>query len=654
MSISNHKRSALSILAAGAVVGGVAITAGGGSSLIDPDPASASGLEQFNSCEGVLEYAKEHRWAEDAYPYEGGEILLEEDTAVSAAGAESGDAARTSSVPETGAVGPEATGTNVQEAGIDEPDIAKLSGTTLFSIKGRTLSAWDVSGSGEDADLLGELTFEGQLTEPDLLIYGEKLLVIGTDWNTEQPLGSTRLLEVDVSDPAAMDATREMSVEGSSLSARLQGSTARLVLSSEVAYPDAGSDEEDIAVSLPEDAQTGATGETGPEQEPEAGNEPGWLPQVTATDLETGESETGALFGCSDISYPDRFSGLDMTSVLTMDLSDGLEPTDVESVVSDGSQIYASDGSLYVSTPSIERPESSALDAITGIVAPGTVAPPMFISSDTMIHRFDTSEDGQTTYSASGEVEGSLIGQFAMSEEEGVLRVASTKGDSFAEGVDESESLVTVLGEDDGRLKQVGRVGGLGRGEEIFAVRFIGDVGYVVTFEQTDPLYTIDLSDPSNPETTGELKIPGYSAYLHPVADGTLLGIGQAGTEDGSLTGAQASLFDVADLSDPTRTDTLDLDQGRYGSASTEWDHHAFLYSPEQSLAVVPVMSYAGRVSKPEAVAVRVDPEGGLEEVGRLEHDRGAIERILVVGDNLVTLSRGGVELTPMTELAGS
>ena len=117
-------------------------------------------------------------------------------------------------------------------------------------------------------------------------------------------------------------------------------------------------------------------------------------------------------------------------------------------------------------------------------------------------------------------------------------------------------------------------------------------MGYVVTFEQTDPLYTVDLSDPENPVTTGELKIPGYSAYLHPVADGRLLGIGQAGTESGTITGAQASLFDVADPEQPERLDALDLSDGRWSSTATEWDHHAFLYSPEHSMAVVPVQSY--------------------------------------------------------------
>ncbi|MDQ3759458.1 MAG: beta-propeller domain-containing protein, partial [Actinomycetota bacterium] len=248
-----------------------------------------------------------------------------------------------------------------------------------------------------------------------------------------------------------------------------------------------------------------------------------------------------------------------------------------------------------------------------------------------------------------GEVRGTLIGQFAMSEAEGVLRVASTEGDAWVEGPGESESMITSLAESDGSLEEIGRVGGLGRGEEIYAVRFIGDRGYVVTFEQTDPLYTVDLSIPEDPEVTGELKIPGYSAYLHPVADRRLLGIGQDGTAGGTITGAQASLFDVADPEHPERLAALDLSTGRYGTSAAEWDHHAFLYSPEHALAVVPVQSY-GREQFRGAVAVRVDAEGGLSEAARIE-DPGQIERTLVVGENLVTVSTRGVAVRSIGDL---
>ena len=118
-------------------------------------------------------------------------------------------------------------------------------------------------------------------------------------------------------------------------------------------------------------------------------------------------------------------------------------------------------------------------------------------------------------------------------------------------------------------LTRIGSVSGLGKGERIYAVRFMGERGYVVTFRQVDPLYTLDLSDPTAPKVVGELKIPGYSAYLHPVGDNLLLGIGREGS------GVKASLFDVSNMAAPTQVAQL-----MFGSGNTavEFEPHAFLY----------------------------------------------------------------------------
>ena len=119
---------------------------------------------------------------------------------------------------------------------------------------------------------------------------------------------------------------------------------------------------------------------------------------------------------------------------------------------------------------------------------------------------------------------GRLLDQYSMSEHDGRLRLATTTSPSPGVrgpgGEWRSESAVHVLAERGGRLTEIGKVGGLGKGERIYSVRFIGPTGYVVTFRQIDPLYVIDLRDPSRPAVTGELKITGYSAYLHPTADG--------------------------------------------------------------------------------------------------------------------------------------
>ena len=175
---------------------------------------------------------------------------------------------------------------------------------------------------------------------------------------------------------------------------------------------------------------------------------------------------------------------------------------------------------------------------------------------------------------------------------------------------------MTTLAEQGGYLVPRGTVDGLGKGERIYAVRFMGDAGYVVTFRETDPLYTLDLSDPDAPRVRGELKIPGYSAYLHPVGDGLLLGIGQdADEETGRVQGLQISLFDVSDLARPARLQQRRLGD-RFSSSAVEWNHHAFLWWPATKLAMLPVDSegFAG------VAGFTVDRAGGIAELGRISH----------------------------------
>lgn len=575
----------------------------GTSDSIGPDRAVALSLEPFGSCESVRDYADEHGDWGDNVLYR----AVEDATPVSSAGglAESAEA-----------VGPSATGTNVQEIGIDEPDVAKLAGSVLFVVEGGELLTFEVGGT-EPVEI-GSLGVEARGAS-DLLLAGDRVIVIGEHYDRDEGNPLTTLTEVDVSDPAAPVALSETELEGGQVSSRLTGETARLVLSALPDYEDTGGSDD----------------------------EPTWLPTATTTDLITGEITTDPLFGCEAIAYPERFAGLGLIAVVTLDLSGAMTTTDVDAVMTDGTTVYASASSLYVATAALDPPQDPGLvdrfRSALGGPEPMTVPVPPMVE-DTTIHRFDTADAATTTYSSSGDVDGRIINEWSFSEHEGYLRVATTEGNSWETGGGESESSITVLAESDGRLEQVGKVGGLGPGEEIFGVRFVEDMGYVVTFEQTDPLYTVDLSSPEDPQTLGELKIAGYSAYLHPVGEGRLLGIGQAGTATGILTGAQASLFDVADAASPERLATLSLSgEDEYGTASAEWDHRAFMFSPERSLAVVPVESY-GRGAFTGAVAMEVDPDGDLRELGRIEAPAGSIERTFVVGERLITLSRGEVD----------
>ena len=185
-------------------------------------------------------------------------------------------------------------------------------------------------------------------------------------------------------------------------------------------------------------------------------------------------------------------------------------------------------------------------------------------------------------------------------------------------------------------------------------------MGYVVTFRQTDPLYTVDLSRPAKPRVTGELKIAGYSAYLHPLGGDLLLGVGQDATGDGVVLGTQVSLFDVSNLRRPTRLYRRTLDAGR---SEAEVDHRAFLYWPRKRLVVVPLDEVRDRRNGDYwfggAVGFRVSRTRGIEEVGRVAHANGRssfarrtsgvpVRRSLVVGDGLYTVSEGGVRASDL------
>jgi uncharacterized secreted protein with C-terminal beta-propeller domain len=268
----------------------------------------------------------------------------------------------------------------------------------------------------------------------------------------------------------------------------------------------------------------------------------------------------------------------------------------------------------------------------------------------TTIHQFDISKPDVTTYVASGGVSGVLLNQFAMSEHDGHLRVASTDTPVFATGFappprgGETDNLVSVLDRRGGSLTTVGKVDGIGRGERIFAVRFIGDAGFVVTFKRIDPLFSIDLSDPAHPKVVGELTLLGYSAYLHPVGSHLLLGLGRSGTAQGSVGGVKLSLFDISDLSKPRLLGGHEISSAS-SSSDAESDHHAFLYWPRTGLAVIPVTSqgFDGTERFMGAIGLDVNPSGAITEVGRVADKSDGwfrpIGRSLVMGDRLLALS---------------
>jgi uncharacterized secreted protein with C-terminal beta-propeller domain len=243
-------------------------------------------------------------------------------------------------------------------------------------------------------------------------------------------------------------------------------------------------------------------------------------------------------------------------------------------------------------------------------------------------------------------VPGQLFDSYSMSEYQNSLRVVTT---SYTDG--QSTSLRVL---DANTLRLTGVVSGLGAGERLHAVRFLGPLAYVVTFRSVDPLYVLDLHDPANPRRTAELTVTGYSHYLHPVGPGRLLGVGESVNSNGIVDGLQISLFDSSSAQHPTRLARLTRPNT---PSESPIDPHAFLYWPAAKLAVVPINSWNGNESG-AALVVRIG-DVGLRTVGTIRnpavsttngYDSG-ISRTLVIGDDIWTMSSSGLRVSDLTTL---
>ena len=429
---------------------------------------------------------------------------------------------------------------------------------------------------------------------------------------------------MDVANPAKLRLVRTLELDGSYVAARLVGASVRIVAAASIPSalpfkaPIDGS-QEAIAAAARENKAVVARSKVA-----------SWLPSYRIKRAGAKAGKARPLVQCRHVRRATSFSGLGMLTVLTVDLAKGLEPVDSAAVMTDGRIVYASPESLYVATERwSDRPDpDKPTEQQSGV--------------QTEIHKFDISSPVKTHYRGSGKVSGYLLSQWSLSEHRGVLRVVSTETPAWWGAGGESESYVTTLRPSGGALVQAGRVGGLGKGERVYSVRFVGDTGYVVTFRQVDPLYTLDLSQPERPRVLGELKIPGYSAYLHPIGEDLLLGVGQDADEDGRAQGTQLSIFDVSDLRKPTRLHTEHL--GR-GWSEAEHDHHAFLFWPRTGLVMIPF--------EQRAVGFRVGRARGIDPLGRVEHDaQWPIRRSVVVGDGVLTVSENGVKESSLASLA--
>ncbi len=574
------------------------------------DVQFVAALQRFDECAGFLDWIKAEALAQVG-PYglegrgfsggfEGDDGGVEEMAAASTVAAAADAAVAERSFVE----GVDFSGTNVQVAGVDEPDIVKTDGTRVLAVVGNTLYHIDVTGEPRVADRvkLGDgwnhrIFMQGDraLAFANVSFHAIPVERLAASSISITEVGSlTEIYDIDLSDPEDIEITRTMLVEGNLVSARAVGETVRVVVSS---YPDqlpfvfpSGPASEERAAEVNRQVIEDSVVED-------------WLPGYVVFEGDD-EVDSGLVGDCDNIHAPDEFAGFEALSVLTIDFGEPLARQAAATLLARGETVYASQESLYVATNVWVPPAAFERDDLRSLAE----------RYETAIHKFDITGSDPAEYVASGSVEGHLLNQFSLNEHEGRLQVATTSGAPWG-FQDQSESFVSVFNQDGDRLAQIGQVGELGRGERIFSARFIGDTAYVVTFREVDPLYVVDLSDPTNPTVRGELKIPGFSSYLHPIGDDRLIGVGSEATETGRITGAKVSLFDVSDPADPREVDTWTLPNA---STDVQWDHHAFLYWPPEQKAVLPLQAWAEGFFG----AVVLDTADGLAEEGRISHDR--------------------------------
>ena len=527
------------------------------------------------------------------------------------------------SAVDSAAAAPAFSGTNNHEADADEPDIVKTDGRRIVTVQDGILRVVDAATRTRT----GKIDLGVRGADTNVLLSGDHALVLvnrgygGYAVDRAMPrVDDPEVLLVDLSGPPKL--VSRYKGAGTLVDARQTGTVARIVLktSPKITLPDPG----DVPEQKRVDANRAAVGKAKIDS---------WLPAWSVT---TNGTTTNGTVGCDRVSRPTSFSGTSIVTVLTFDLAAAaLGDGDPVSVAADADTVYGTGDSLYLAADQRWR-----LNVWRGETRP--------IPQETELYRFALSGATRPAFAASGSVPGYLVNQYALSEWDGHLRVATTDDSK-------GRSAVRVLREQGGTIEPTGVVDGLGKGERIYSVRFIGPRGYVVTFKQTDPLYTVDLSDPAKPTVTGELKITGYSAHLQPAGEGRLIGIGQEATTEGRVQGTQISLFDVSDPANPRR---LAQHHVAGGQSEAEWDPHALLYWPAAQLLVVPTTQFDLRGNgspKDSALALRVT-DAALTQVGAIAQPLvgGAaptVRRTLVVGDVLWTLSDYGLQASSLSTM---
>lgn len=539
--------------------------------------------------------------------------------------------------------------TNIQVSGVDEADTVKTDGQYIYTVTApqtygyytyeaypqTNSSVFIIDSDPQNPTVVSKIQL-GNGTEPAGLYLsddGSKLVVLASKYETYTFAGGaipdraynsmlqayhsdvyTYLNVYDVSNKATPTLTRNLTVSGSYFNSRMIGNDVYTVVSQPASV---------------------------------YGN------TVTLPTMSTGVQESSIV--PSSIYYADMNDSnyCTFTSFYGVDIADSaVAPTNLTVVMGGASTMYVSTSNIYVTYP-------------------------LWSSNGDYTSIYRIAINGlQLSFEAKGTVPGSIINQYAMDEYNGYLRLATNWQGLTTEAINNQAGTkmnnVYVL---DQTLTITGKLEGLAQNENLHSARFMGDKCYLVTFKNTDPLFVIDVSQPENPRVLGELKIPGYSDYLHPYDETHLIGLGKetVASEDEDFAwyqGLKLALFDVSDVNKPSLLSNYTIgDRGTYSSALS--DPHAFLFDKTSGLLVIPVnlaivndayksqgsSTYGDQVWQ-GAYVFNVSVDGGFTLKGTVTHTDGTLDanryitRSLYIDNVLYTLSNSEVKLNNLNGLS--
>lgn len=580
--------------------------------------------------------------------------------------------------------------TNVQVAGVDEPDFVKNDGQYIYVISGDTLTIVDAYPAAA-AGIVSKTMIDDSPKE--IFVSGDRLVLFTTGTSSmdggDGPVYASQMKAMpyyrsyspathavfyDISDRKNPKVTKDYTIDGDYIDARLIGSNLYLVTREQVySYQS-----EDFAV-----------------------------PAIR---------ESGKIVASPEVyCFPNPERQYAFTTISSFDINSGNEKDAKTYLVGSGNIMYVSEDAMYISYQkyhniypvrggpqpmvALDNREASSSGASSGVSAPvlwedfnrmsetekqqvladlksaeeEKVAKKEVDQTTTAIHRIAI-DNGAITYIARGEVPGYLKNQFAMDEYNNNLRVATTSSVYTNRGQYEYNNVFVL----DSGMKTIGSLTHIAEQEKIYSTRFMGDRLYMVTFKRMDPFFVIDLSNPAAPKILGKLKIPGYSDYLHPYDKNYIIGLGkETGTNDWggvSAQGLKLALFDVSDVEHPRQVGKVEIGDAGSDSAALS-DHKAFLFDKQKNLLVIPARVVKQDTSGSEkiggyqpgvwygAYVFGVDPTTGFVLRGTVEHGTGGsgyyyygsskneVKRSLYIGDTLYTLSTAKILANPLGQI---